>query len=141
MRYKLLLRSGVVFCQIMWKIIAASFFSCLVNFFVITSLLLCQGVMVAESIHLECGEGSSHEIRMKYGIGKCVAWGGSTKFGCCLFCNQEKDGVIAARVMPIGGINPFVFGSQPWNQVHCCCYYSGELVNGGDGSDYYYVID
>ena len=88
-----------------------------------------------EKDNILCDAGSFTTHHVVFGKGFCYKWSPpETSYSCCLFCDQMDT--MVSRYMPTGGRNPFN-GDDYGQQPGCCCYKSGVLVEGGDGTKYY----
>ena len=73
------------------------------------------------------------------GTGTCYDWGpNETPYECCLFCRDDalvELMFFASQVVRPGGKNPFT--TRRVNNQQCCCYTSGEVYDGTDGTLYH----
>ena len=75
-------------------------------------------------------------IRYQTGEYECYLWGPTdTEWECCIFCLQT-DKTFAAQLIDSGKWMPDHTSTARGQQ--CCCYAFGEVIDGSDGTLYYF---
>ena len=85
--------------------------------------------------NLKCESGYSSDQHMESAIGLCWLWDvGGTDYECCMFCDEQQ--AIASQFILPYGHNPF--DGRQFTDSACCCHQYGQIVEGGDGTIYYF---
>ena len=87
---------------------------------------------------LTCEGKPTFTSHIVHGSGDGICWlfleqHGATE--CCEFCERTWDTHAAQLLLP-GQLEPFE--NIAVRDIRCCCYESGDIVDGGDGTQYYF---